>query len=68
MNPEAAARFAELDREEEHWKQKIANYAQAKQNVLQFNLNESETKSAINTLRSLHFNDIERKRLIAYEN
>ena len=68
INPEAAARFAELDREEEHWKQKIANYAQAKQNILQSSRTEAEINSALDSLRSILFNESERKRLPAYEN
>lgn len=68
MNPEAAARFAELDRDEENWKQKIANYTQSKQNILQSSRNEAEVNSAINILRSIFFNESERKRLPAYEN
>lgn len=69
LNAEAAARLAEVDREEAAWKARIANYLTERAKVLktQADASESERQAALVQLQQLLFDENERKRLPAYE-
>lgn len=61
--PEAAARLAQLDREEMQWRQRIATYLQQRQALLAAQAG----AGALQRLREQSFDESERKRLAAYE-
>jgi lipase chaperone LimK len=67
--PEAAARLADLDREEIEWKNRIATYRQEKSRLLASlkGNSEQEQLAAIQLIRDQGFNSSEQKRLGAYE-
>lgn len=69
FTPEAAARLAELDREDEHWRTRIAAYkAQRDQLLLNSgHLPEADRQAYIEQLQQAHFTPDEQKRLAAYE-
>lgn len=67
--PEAAARLAELDREEGEWKTRISTYLAERARLLS-NLAEKpeqERLAALQQIRDQRFNQYEQKRLSAYE-
>lgn len=69
LSPEAAARFAEVDREESAWKNRIASYL-AERNALlgsTATFSEAERQAALQQLRETRFNVDEQRRLPAYE-
>ena len=69
FDPQAAARLAEVDREETAWKGRIARYLEARNQLLkaQANTPESERQTLLAQLRQTHFTEGERPRLPAYE-
>ena len=69
LSPEAAARFAEVDREETDWKNRIAAYLAERNKLMSgtVNLPESERQAAVQQLRQARFNADEARRLAAYE-
>jgi lipase chaperone LimK len=68
LNPEAAARFSELDKEEALWKQRIDTFLIARKNLLaQTALPEAERQAALQQLREAQFTAAELPRLVAYE-
>jgi lipase chaperone LimK len=70
LNPEAAQRLAELDRDEQAWQARIADYQRERQRVLQSNANSSgsERESSLAQLQQSRFSPAEIPRLVAYEN
>ena len=69
LSPEAAARFAEVDREEAAWKSRIASFL-AERNALlgsTATLPEAERQAALQQLRETRFDADEQRRLPAYE-
>ncbi|MDE2429345.1 MAG: lipase chaperone [Burkholderiales bacterium] len=67
-SPEAAARLADLDRDEAQWKNRIASYlAQRKQISQMTGQNEDQKQVALQQVRDQFFNRDEQKRLPAYE-
>lgn len=69
LNPEAAARLAEVDREEQEWKSRIAGYLAERSRLLQDGgrLPEAERQAALQQLRQARFTPQEQLRLPAYE-
>lgn len=69
FNPEAAARLADLDREEADWKRRIAHYLSERSQLLQAQANapESDRQMALMKLQQSQFSEEERRRLPAYE-
>lgn len=69
FDAQAAARLAEVDREEAAWKSRIARYQEARSKLLasQANASESERQLAIAQLQQSLFSEAERPRLVAYE-
>jgi lipase chaperone LimK len=69
FDPQAAARLAEVDREEVAWKARIAQYLDARSKLLktQTNATESERQTGIAQLQQTYFTEAERPRLAAYE-
>lgn len=67
LNPEAAARLAEVDREEAAWKSRIAGYLAERSKVLNANLSDAGRQAAIQQLRDSRFSQQEQMRLAAYE-
>jgi lipase chaperone LimK len=67
VNPEAAARLAELDREEAAWKNRIAQYQVARQQILQSGDSAAQQQAALQQLQMRQFSAQERPRLTAYE-
>ncbi len=69
LNPEAAQRLAELDRDEQAWQARIADYQRERQRVLQSNANSSgsERESSLAQLQQSRFSLAEIPRLVAYE-
>ena len=69
FDPEAAARLAEVDREEAVWKSRIAQYREQRGKVLQSNAqaSEAERQAAILQLQQSLFSPLELPRLAAYE-
>jgi lipase chaperone LimK len=69
LDPQAATRLADVDREEAGWKSRIANYRDARDKLLQASSNatESERKASLTQLQQSLFNEAERPRLAAYE-
>lgn len=65
----AASRLAELDREEAVWKQRIATYLEARDQLLrtQANASSSERQQALTSLQQSQFSEAEQRRLAAYE-
>ena len=69
LDPEAAARLAEVDREEAAWKGRIARYLEQRNKLLQSqtNASESEREASLVQLQQSTFSEAERPRLKAYE-
>lgn len=69
LSPEAAARMAEVDREDQEWRQRIAAYRAERMRVLDAirTLPAAERESALQQLRQARFSDEEQLRLPAYE-
>ena len=67
VNPQAADRLAELDREEAVWKNRIAQYQAARQQILKSSNSPAQQQGALQQLQMLQFSDQERPRLTAYE-
>lgn len=69
LDPQAAARLAEVDRDEAVWKSRIARYLDARGKLLKASANatESERQASLMQLQNSHFNADERPRLMAYE-
>ncbi|MFZ6674305.1 lipase secretion chaperone [Undibacterium sp. Xuan67W] len=67
--PEAAARLAELDREDAQWKTRIANYLTERSRILSNAANKpaAEQIAALQQIRNQMFDSNEQKRLAAYE-
>jgi lipase chaperone LimK len=69
LDPQAAARLAEVDREEAAWKGRIARYLEERNKLLQAqsNASASERESSLAQLQQSRFSEAERPRLVAYE-
>ncbi|MHB8950574.1 MAG: lipase secretion chaperone [Rhodoferax sp.] len=69
LNPEAAARLAEVDRDESAWKSRIASYLDERSKLLQAQGDAlpAEREAALAQLQQSQFNPDERRRLAAYE-
>lgn len=69
LTPEAAARMAEVDREEAAWKARIGAYLSERTRLLGATEHHppSEREDALQRLRQAHFSADEQKRLAAYE-
>ncbi|HPW31044.1 MAG TPA: lipase secretion chaperone [Rhodoferax sp.] len=69
FDPQAAARLAEVDREEAAWKARIAHFQSERGRVMKnmANASESERQSALAQLQQSLFTEAERPRLVAYE-
>jgi lipase chaperone LimK len=69
LDASAAARLAEVDREERVWKERIAHYVAERATVLKklADAPESERTAALVQLQQNQFSELERKRLGAYE-
>ena len=69
LSPEAAARMAEVDLEENAWKARIGEYLTARTQLLSTTSNQppAEREVALQQLRQAHFSAEEQKRLAAYE-
>lgn len=63
VGPEAAERFAEADRNQNQWDQRIAAYRNERQSILDSNLSEQDKLQQINALREQHFSDTEQMRI-----
>ncbi|HJV73923.1 MAG TPA: lipase secretion chaperone [Noviherbaspirillum sp.] len=69
ISPEAAARMADVDREEGAWKSRINDYLAERTRLLGATANYPpiDREMALQQLRQTHFNADEQKRLAAYE-
>lgn len=67
LNPEAAARLAELDREEVAWKSLISQYQASRQRILQSGDSPAQQQEALQQLQHKLFAPQEIPRLIAYD-
>ena len=69
LDPQAAARLADVDREEAAWKGRIARYLEERSKLLQSqaNASASERESSLAQLQQSAFSAAERPRLRAYE-
>lgn len=69
LSPEAAARMAEVDRDEAAWQNRIAAYLAERNRVLQSNRNlaAADQQALAQQLREARFSADEQKRLAAYE-
>lgn len=69
LDPQAASRLAEVDREEAAWKSRIARYLEERSKLLQSqaNASASEREASLAQLQQKAFTDAERPRLRAYE-
>jgi lipase chaperone LimK len=69
LDPQAAARLAEVDREEAAWKGRIARYLEDRSKLLQAqsHASASERESSLALLQQSSFSEAERPRLVAYE-
>lgn len=69
LSPEAAARMADVDREEVAWKQRIGAYLAQRQQILDARASPSagDLEAALQQLRQAHFSADEQLRLPAYE-
>ena len=67
FSPEAAARLAEVDREEAQWQARIATYLAARKQLLQSTPDQAQQLAAIARLRQQYFKPEEQVRLPAYE-
>lgn len=69
FDPQAAARLAELDRDEAAWQARIQTYLAARDQLLLAQVGQSEPlrQAALAALRAAQFTPDEQKRLVAYE-
>lgn len=69
FDPQAAARLADVDREETAWKARMVRYQDERSKLLkaQTNATESERQTALAQLQQTYFTEAERPRLAAYE-
>ena len=69
LDPEAAARLADVDRDEAAWKSRIARYLEERGKLLrsQVNATASEREASLAQLQQSAFSEAERPRLRAYE-
>lgn len=69
LSPEAAARLADVDREEASWKARIDAYLADRNRVLSMTAQQrsEDREAALQQLRQAHFSADEQKRLPAYE-
>ena len=68
FSPEAAARMAAVDQENAGWKSRIADYLDARGQVLNnASLSDADKEIAVQQLRDAKFSANEQKRLGAYE-
>lgn len=67
FSPEAAARLAEVDREEAQWHSRISNYQQERKAILANQQSDSSKELALQQLRQARFSPAEQSRLVAYE-
>lgn len=69
LDPQAAARLADVDREEAAWKGRIARYLEERSKLLQSKVNASasEREASLAQLQQSAFSEAERPRLKAYE-
>lgn len=67
LDAPAAARLAEVDREEAAWAARITHYRQERARILQSQTAAVEREQALAQLRQTLFNEAERPRLVAYE-
>jgi lipase chaperone LimK len=69
FDAQAAARLADVDRDEADWKSRIANYLSERGKLLksQADVSESERQLALTQLQQSRFTEEERRRLAAYE-
>lgn len=69
FDPQAAARLADVDREEAAWKGRIAQYQEQRTRLLQTqaNASPSEKQASLAQLQESLFSAAERPRLVAYE-
>ncbi len=69
LDPQAAARLAEVDRDEAAWKGRITRYLEERSKLLQSqsNASESEREASLAQLQQSAFSEAERPRLVAYE-
>lgn len=69
LDTAAAGRLAELDQEERQWRQRIDSYLSDRARTLQrlTDAPDSEKQAALADLQQARFNELERKRLAAYE-
>lgn len=69
LDPQAAARLADVDREEVAWKGRIARYLEERTKLLQSqsNASASEREASLAQLQQSSFSEAERPRLVAYE-
>ncbi len=69
LDPQAAARLADVDREEAAWKSRIARYLEDRNKLLQSQSNVSayEREASLAQLQQSAFSEAERPRLQAYE-
>ena len=69
LNPEAAARLADVDRDENAWKSRIASYLSERSKLLkiQVDATPAQRELALEQLQQAQFSPDERRRLAAYE-
>lgn len=69
LSPEAAARMADVDREEAEWRQRIHTYLSARKRLLDASAPQApaDRELLLQQLRQAHFSDDEQRRLPAYE-
>jgi lipase chaperone LimK len=68
FSPEAAARLAAVDQETLNWKNRIASYLAARNNLIgNPTLSDADRQTALQQLRDAQFSADEQKRLAAYE-
>jgi lipase chaperone LimK len=69
LDPQAASRLAEVDREEQAWKSRIAIYLNERSKLLQAHADapDSTRQLALTQLQQSQFTPEERRRLAAYE-
>ena len=69
LNPEAAARLADVDRDESAWKNRITSYLNERSKLIkaQADAPPAQREAALAQLQQSQFNPDERRRLAAYE-
>lgn len=67
FDPQAAARLAEVDREEAAWKNRVAHYLDQRERLQGADATESERQARMARLQQGLFSEAERPRLVAYE-